>query len=96
VIYLLLRPDEWEAKRTERFIATPGIEGFVHCCDQRQVPHVRAAYFPEEERLVVLGLDPTRLRGETRYEPGALGEADRFPHVYGPIESADVVEVTRI
>ncbi len=96
VIYLLLPADEWEAKRLEHYVAAPGAEGFVHCCDHRQVQHVKSAFFPEEEALVALGLDPTVLIGETRYEPGARGEAERFPHVYGPIGSADVIEVTRV
>jgi uncharacterized protein (DUF952 family) len=96
VIYLLLRADEWETKRSERYVASPVVEGFVHCCDHGQVTHVREAFFPDERDLVKLGLDPTRLKGETRYEPGARGESERFPHVYGPIESADVIEVTPV
>ena len=43
ILYLLLRR-EWAGGRPDR-VAVPGEEGFVHCCDERQIvaaPQLRA------------------------------------------------------
>lgn len=77
----MLRRD-WESGTEER-VAVPGEERFVHCCDERQIAHVRQRYFPVDEEVVALAFDPTQLPDETRYEPGTDGEPERFPHVYG-------------
>lgn len=71
----------------------PGPEGFIHCCDERQIHEVRTAYFPPGARVLAVVIDPTRLSSETRYELGSGGEAERFAHVYGPIEKSAVLEV---
>jgi uncharacterized protein (DUF952 family) len=39
---------------------------------------------------VALAFDPTQLPVETRYEPGAGGEPERFPHVYGALPRESV------
>jgi uncharacterized protein (DUF952 family) len=94
MIYCLVDAGEWESKRHEPIVALPGEEGFVHCCDRRQIAAVRRNYFPSGSTVVALGVDPTVLAADTRYEPGAGGEPERFPHVYGPLRRADVAEVS--
>lgn len=84
IFYLLLRTD-WEIGSSDP-VAVPGEEGFVHCCDERQITDVRRRYLPVDEEVVALAFDPTQLPVETRYEPGAGGEPERFPHVYGALE----------
>ncbi len=93
MIYHLLTKKEWEARRDADEVATPGAEGFVHCCDEHQVGPVRSQWFDRDIDVVALRLDPTTLAAETRYEPGSLGEDERFPHVYGNVRSADVLSV---
>jgi uncharacterized protein (DUF952 family) len=92
VIFYLLTADEWAATDGD-VVARPGDEGFVHCCAERQVDFVRRAYFPADTSVVALGLDPTTLQAETRFEWGAGGEQERFPHVYGAIPRSAVTEV---
>jgi uncharacterized protein (DUF952 family) len=94
VIYCLIDAEEWKSKQHESVIAVPGPDGFVHCCDARQMAPVRRNYFPDGSSVVALGIDPTALDSETRYEPGSRGEPERFPHVYGPVRREDVVEVS--
>jgi uncharacterized protein (DUF952 family) len=78
-------------------VASPGSgEAFVHCCDHHQIEYARASYFKPNDQVVALTIDPTRLSSETRYEPGAGGEPERFPHVYGPLRVSDVLEVNPI
>lgn len=90
MIYLLLPLPQWEESADP--VATPGDEGFVHCCDERQVAYVRRRYFAQDEKVMILAIDPTQLDAEARYEPGAGGEPERFPHVYGTITRSSVME----
>ena len=57
---------------------------------------VRAAYFPSEQKVLALEVDPTLLDAETRYESGSGDEPERFPHPYGPIHATNVVSVVEL
>jgi uncharacterized protein (DUF952 family) len=48
---------------------------------------------PGTENLVLLGIDPGRVRPEIRHDP-VEGGAGFFPHIYGPLNTDAVVEVT--
>jgi uncharacterized protein (DUF952 family) len=93
VIYHLVERQTWVEQSGEPHVAAPGPEGFVHCCDNDQIDRVRAGFFPPGAEVVALALDPTVLNVETRYEPGARGEDERFPHVFGPIPRSAVQQV---
>jgi uncharacterized protein (DUF952 family) len=93
MIYHLLLAREWESRHGSATAAIPGQDEFLHCCDERQLAPVRKAFFPSGSKVVALGVDPTLLSAETRYEPGSGGEEERFPHVYGPIQAFDVIAV---
>ncbi|MDQ0794037.1 DUF952 domain-containing protein [Streptomyces sp. B1I3] len=89
----------WEAaRRTGTYeMSTRGRtlseEGFIHCSLPHQLPGVaRALYGAEAEGLVVLVIDPDRLRAPVRYEPMKPG-GEEFPHIYGPVPVSAVVEV---
>jgi len=96
MIYHLVEKSVWESTQHQPTIATPGPDGFVHCCDERQLASVRDANFATDVPVVALAVDPTRLAFETRYEAGSGGELERFPHVHGPIETSTVIEVIEI
>jgi uncharacterized protein (DUF952 family) len=68
-------------------------EGFIHASRRDQVQGVFDRYYHGAgEHLVLLTIDPARLTdAEVRVEP--VGD-DTYPHVYGPIDRAAVVEVT--
>ena len=67
-------------------------EGFIHASTADQVLPVAAlVYRDEPEDLVLLMLDPGRIGAEIRYEP-VPGWADPFPHIYGPLDVAAVVQ----
>ncbi|WP_405388682.1 DUF952 domain-containing protein [Streptomyces sp. NBC_01102] len=68
-------------------------EGFIHCSLPHQLPGVaRALYGDDGGGLVVLVIDPGRLRVPVRYEALTPG-GEEFPHIYGPLPVDAVVEV---
>jgi uncharacterized protein (DUF952 family) len=68
-------------------------EGFIHCSTRQQVLCVANALFAGQHGLVLLVVDPLRLKPEVRWEPGADQPEELFPHVYGPINLEAVVKV---
>ncbi|HLG54750.1 MAG TPA: DUF952 domain-containing protein [Vicinamibacterales bacterium] len=68
-------------------------EGFIHCSERQQVVSVANMRFRGRMDLVLLHIDPSRLDASVRYENLEGGE-ELFPHVYGPIPVAAVVDVT--
>jgi uncharacterized protein (DUF952 family) len=65
-------------------------EGFIHCSTAEQLPGTVAAHFSPDDDLVVLTVEVDRLTHELRWEPSRHG--DLFPHLYGPLDVAAVVE----
>jgi uncharacterized protein (DUF952 family) len=70
--------------------ADPGPEGFVHCSFTAQLDDTLALHFTAARTVRLLRLESARLDGRLRLEPSRGGAL--FPHVYGAIEAADVLE----
>ncbi len=69
-------------------------EGFIHLSTPEQVLWVANSRFRGHPSLVLLVVDPARVRAEVRWEPPS--DSDRawlFPHIYGPITLDAVVRV---
>ena len=105
VIYHIAFRADWEAAEAagEYRISTRGRtleqQGFIHAATAAQVAGVAEAFYADadadsnadtEAGLVVLAIDPARLRAPLRYEP-VPGAADPFPHIYGPLNVDAVV-----
>lgn len=70
-------------------------EGFVHASRADQWQGVLDRFYADvDEPLVLLAIDPDRLRAPVLDEsvPGADSD-ETFPHVYGPVEVAAVLHV---
>ncbi len=66
-------------------------EGYIHCSTADQVAGVLERFYDGVPDLVLLHIDETLLASPVVYEQ--LGGApEPFPHVYGPIDLAAVVE----
>ena len=69
--------------------------GFIHCSFAGQVDGVAHRFYSDHPSpLVVLEIDqtaPGRVGVEVRAEDGGAGEL--FPHIYGPIDPAWVLQV---
>jgi uncharacterized protein (DUF952 family) len=68
-------------------------EGFIHAATAGQVAQVANAFYRGEPDLVLLVIDPALVGPEIRYEP-VPGQADPYPHIYGPL-NLDAVTETR-
>jgi uncharacterized protein (DUF952 family) len=98
VLYHVVTRVEWQhAVRRGRLEELP----FLHLCTAGQLPGVVDRYYRDRPDVVVLAVDPAALGGDVRWEAGVdptTGSAsavsgERFPHLYGPLPAAAIVEV---
>jgi uncharacterized protein (DUF952 family) len=84
--------DEWERAQAagEYRASSLATEGFIHLSHDRQWWHVANRLFRGRGGLVLLVIRADRLRGELREE---AADGAVFPHLYGPLEIAAVVDV---
>jgi uncharacterized protein (DUF952 family) len=68
-------------------------EGFIHCSKKDQILRVANKFYTNQNGLVVLAIEPSRLKPEVRWEPGADKTDELFPHIYGPLNLEAVVGV---
>jgi uncharacterized protein (DUF952 family) len=97
-IYHIATRADWENARRdgEYTTSTRGVtlaeQGYIHASGAAQVAGVANAFYADAgEDLVLLVIDPGRVRAEIRYEdvPGADAP---FPHIYGPLNTDAVLE----
>jgi uncharacterized protein (DUF952 family) len=101
MIYHLTEPDRWQQSLAEGVHtgSTRGVElaqeGYIHCSTAAQWQGVVERFYGGATGLLLLHVDESKLDAPLVYEQ--LGDApEPFPHVYGPIPIAAVVEVERL
>ncbi|CAN5566577.1 DUF952 domain-containing protein [soil metagenome] len=101
MIYHLTEPARWEQSLVEGVHtgSTRGVElaqeGFIHCSTAEQWPGVVERFYADAPSLLLLHVDESQLDAALIYEQ--LGDAPaQFPHIYGPLPIAAVVEVERL
>ena len=68
-------------------------EGFIHASQAAQVARTANKFYRHVDGdLVLLVIDPWRLRAEVRYEDVPGAELP-FPHIYGPLNADAVIAV---
>lgn len=101
-LYHLTETDTWNAAvaageyRQSTRGATLERVGFIHCSLRHQVLTVAGFVYPDADDLVLLTIDPEKVTAEIRFEPGAPGATEEFPHIYGPLPVAAVVNVAPV
>jgi len=70
--------------------ASLAVEGFIHASLSGQVLGVANRFYPSRQDLLLLWIDPQRLRPELRYEPA---DGELFPHIYGALNLEAVLAV---
>jgi len=69
-------------------------EGFLHCSREDQWRGVLSRYYTDvPEPLVLLAIDTDLVTVPVAEEPPAPGVSETYPHVYGALDPAAVVEV---
>jgi uncharacterized protein (DUF952 family) len=70
--------------------------GFVHLSAPHQVHLPANRLFAGRTDLVLLHVDPRALGSPVRWEPGVAADPESmlFPHLYGPLPVAAVINVT--
>jgi uncharacterized protein (DUF952 family) len=95
VILHITTPEAWAAANAQGSYAADSLAtaGFIHCCEERQLAWVVQTHFPGRTGLLLLHVDTRRLGADVKYE-NLEGGTELFPHVYGAIPLAAVVDVT--
>ncbi|HKA03111.1 MAG TPA: DUF952 domain-containing protein [Acidimicrobiales bacterium] len=106
MILHLMQRDEWDGWRADGPYSPASLatEGFVHCTgDDQLMLAVANRFYAAAGEMVVVTLDETRLASELRWEAPAHPDGSppattepRFPHVYGPLDGAAVIDVRRL
>ena len=92
-IFHITTTGEWQAATEAGVYRAAGFEaeGFIHASTAVQVPATAARFYADVDDLVLLQIDPAAVGAEVRWEESHGG--DLFPHIYGPLEVAAVVQV---
>jgi uncharacterized protein (DUF952 family) len=66
-------------------------DGFIHFSTAAQVRETAAKHFAGQRDLLLVAVEAERLGDALKWEPSRGG--DLFPHLYGPLQLADVKRV---
>ena len=89
-----MEKSKWNTVKNEAYWGQQDVEaeGFLHCSPVRYLWRVLPNFEKEEEDLVIICMDETKLEAEVRYEDdGNYGR--NYPHVYGAINNDAVTMV---
>ena len=99
-IFHLATQADWDAAlesgayTTSTYGVSLAQEGFLHCSHAEQWPGVLERFYAEvTEPLVLLVIDTDRVGVPLVEEPPAPGVEETFPHLYGALDPAAVVQV---
>jgi chorismate synthase len=94
-IFHITTVTEWRQALELGYLSAPSLqaEGFIHCSSAQQVAGVRKRFFQGASDLVQITIHPKLLTAKLKYE-GAADLDEKFPHVYGTINTGAVVDVT--
>ncbi len=85
----------WNAAQQNGFYTAPSLvsEGFIHCSTPAQVVATAERFYAGQSGLVLLIIDPTRVKAEIKYEAGTDKPDELFPHIYGILNLDAVTRV---
>jgi glutathione S-transferase len=97
-LHHLALPDDWAAAFTtgEYRMSTRGLTiddvGYIHCSTPAQVEATANRFYADLDQVVLLTIDPARVKSAIVFESPALDSDDLFPHIYGPLPIDAVVD----
>lgn len=88
MIYHLTSRAAWAKAQVEKVYVHESLarEGFIHCSTGEQLEATANRYFKSEPSILVLVIDPKKVKAEIKVEQSAHGW---YPHIYGtlPVEA---------
>jgi uncharacterized protein (DUF952 family) len=93
IIYHIVTPEVWEKYKDENEYAAESLEAenFIHCSYRHQLDDVLDRYYRNQEKVLILHINPHLLTAKLVAEPSTNGEV--YPHIYGRINKTAIVEV---
>lgn len=90
-------PEEWDKIKTQTEFKSHDYdkEEFIHCCYPNQTTWVLNKHYRNEEKVIILTIDPKLLKSKWLSED-LKGKGEEFPHVYGSINVDSIIEVFEI
>ena len=70
-------------------------EGFIHCCELRQLRGVLQRYYSGKKGMIALVIDTDLLTSPVNYETSS-SVSELFPHIYGAINVDAVVDTYQL
>jgi len=96
MIYIIAKKTDWEAALLKGFFETAsltGKEGFIHASNEDQVVGSANKHFKGQSGLVLLEVDPAKVKADDLKYENTSGGTALFPHIYGRLQTAAVKEV---
>ena len=97
LVFHLTTAEAWADAQAAGSYAPPSLaaEGFIHASWRHQVLEIANHFLRGQDGLVALHIDPSRLGVPLRPEAVVDG-GEAYPHIYGALDPAAVVEVSRL
>jgi len=97
IIYHVTTAAEWKAAQEKGAYEAASLktEGFIHCSEEHQVAGVLERYFSDQEDLLKLVIDTSKLTSGYVQE-WSPSVRDTFPQIYGPINLDAVVDIVAL
>jgi uncharacterized protein (DUF952 family) len=97
MIYHVVKKSSWDAALQQGFYEADSLvsEGFIHLSTKEQVAAVLQRYYQNQNDLVLLHVEESKLTAELKYEL-APSVNEMFPHLFGRLNMEAIEEVTVI
>ena len=94
MIYHVVTEANWQNTLKQGFYEAESLakEGFIHTSKAEQVAGVLERYYQNQNNLLLLHIDETKLTAPLKYEL-APSVNEEFPHIYGRLNLDAVVKV---
>lgn len=97
MIFHIVSYNNWQKAIQQGFYEADSLalEGFIHTSKAEQVAGVLSRYYAEQNNLLLLHIDETKLTAPLKYEL-APSVNETFPHIFGRLNLDAVVKVEKL
>lgn len=97
MIYHIVTAIKWQYALEHGFYEADSLatEGFIHTSKDTQVAGVLERYYKNQQNLLLLHIDETKLTAPLKYEL-APAVNEEFPHIYGTVNLDAIVKVENL